>query len=44
MYGDSEYSNQKNNLYDEIKWFLEYHPISELIAIVADVIEREKEE
>ena len=44
MYGDSEYSNQKNNLYDEIKWFLEDHPISELIAIVADVIEREKEE
>ena len=44
MYGESEYNNQKNNLYDEIKWFLEDHKISELLSIVADVIEWEKED
>ena len=43
MYGESDYSCEKNNLYDEIKYFLENHPISELLKIVADVIEWEKE-
>ena len=43
MYGESDYCSEKNNLYDEIKYFLENHPISELLEIVADVIEREKE-
>ena len=44
MYGESEYNSQKNNIYDEIKWFLEEHPISELLQIVADVVEREVED
>ncbi len=44
MYGESDYNSQKNNIYDEIKMFLEEHPISELLQIVADVIEREVEE
>lgn len=40
MYGESEYNRQKNNLYDEIKWFLkDQHTISELLSIVADVVE-----
>lgn len=43
MYGDSEYNSQKNNIYDEIKWFLEEHPISELLQIITDVIQMEKE-
>lgn len=43
MYGDSEYNTNKNNLYDEIKEFLEEHPISELLQIVSDVIKHEKE-
>ncbi len=44
MYGDSSYSNEKNNLYDELKNFLENHPISEMLQIVADVVRRESEE
>jgi len=44
MYGDSSYSNEKNNIYDEIKWFLENHPISELLQIVADVVKLERED
>ena len=39
MYGDSEYNMDKNNIYDEIRWFLEGHPMSELLQIVADVVE-----
>lgn len=44
MYGDSDYTREKNNIYDEMKWFLENHPISELLQIVADVVEREMED
>lgn len=44
MYGDSEYAGEKNNIYDEIKWFLEEYPVSELLSIIADVIEREIED
>lgn len=44
MYGDSEYNNTMNNLYDEIKYFLEDHPVSELLQIVADAIKYEKEQ
>ena len=44
MYGESEYNSQKNNIYDELKWFLEEHPVSELLQIIADVVEREVEE
>jgi hypothetical protein len=43
MYGESEYNSQKNNIYDEIKWFLEEHPVFELLQIIADVIEWEME-
>lgn len=44
MYGESEYNSQKNNIYDEIKWFLEEHPVSELLQIVADAVERKEQE
>lgn len=44
MYGDSEYANDKNDLYDNIKEFLEEHPISELMKIVSDVIKYEVED
>ena len=43
MYGDGEYYHEKNNLYDELKYFLEGHPVSEMLQIVADVVEREAE-
>lgn len=43
MYGDDEYNNNKNDLYDNIKEFLEEHPVSELMQIVSDVIRYEKE-
>lgn len=42
MYGDSNY--EMNNLYDELKNFLEEHPISELLQIVIDVVRYEKED
>lgn len=41
MYGESEYNRDKNNIYDEIRSFLEDHPISELLQIVADVVKYE---
>lgn len=44
MYGESDYNEAKNYLYDDIKEFLEKHPISELLEIVSDVIRYEKEE
>ena len=43
MYGDDRYCSQKNDIYDEIKEFLEEHPVSELLRIVADVVEYEVE-
>ena len=43
MYGEGEYNSQKNNIYDEIKWFLEEHPVSELLQIITDVIKWEVE-
>lgn len=43
MYGDSSYNNEKNNLYDELTDFLENHPISEMLQIVADVVKYETE-
>ena len=43
MYGDSEYNSQKNYIYDEIKVFLEEHPVSELLQIIADVVKWEVE-
>lgn len=44
MYGDDRYNSQKNDIYDEMKIFLEEHPVSELLQIVADVVEREVED
>ena len=35
MYGDDENGNRKNNLHNEIVSFLEDHPVSELLEIVA---------
>ena len=43
MYGDGEYYSQMNNIYDEMKLFLENHPVSELLKIVADLVERYEE-
>jgi len=43
MYGDDKNGGEKNGMYDEIKWFLENHSISELLEIVADVIRYERE-
>ena len=39
MYGESEYAEEKNYLFNEIQSFLEEHPIEELMRIVADAIE-----
>ena len=40
MYGESEYAEEKNYLFDEIRRFLEEgHQVEELIRIVADAIE-----
>lgn len=44
MYGESDYNEEKNSLYDDIKDFLERHPISELLQIVSDTIRYEKED
>lgn len=44
MYGESEYNRDKNNIYDEIRSFLEDHPMSELLQIVADVVEEAESE
>lgn len=44
MYGDSDYNSKKNDIYDELKEFLENHPIFELLQIVSDVIQYEKGE
>jgi len=43
MYGDGSYNTQMNNLYDEMRWFLEDHPVSELIQIVADAVKDKTE-
>ena len=43
MYGDDDYyCSQKNEIYYAIISFLKNHPISELLNIIADVVE-EKE-
>ena len=38
MYGEGDYNMEKNDIYDEIEEFLQDHPISELLQIIADVI------
>lgn len=40
MYGDSDYSRGKNDIFDEIIRFLEDHPMEELLRIVADAYVR----
>ena len=42
MYGDDHYGQQKNDLLYEIEQFLEEHPVSELLEIVADAVERKE--
>ena len=42
MYGDSEHGRQMNNLFDDMKVFLEDNPISELLKIVTDVVEEQE--
>ena len=37
------YDADKADLYYEVEKFLEHHPVSELLNIVADVIENEEE-
>ena len=37
-------NNDKDNIYDEIKWFLKEYSVGELLSIIADVIKREIEE
>ena len=38
MYGESSYNREKEDIYNEIKCFLDDHPISELLNVIADVI------
>ena len=40
MYGESDYNEEKNRLFDDMEYFLETHPIEEFLRIVADIIER----
>lgn len=42
MYGDSEHGRRMNDLYDEIKNFLEDNHVSELLKIVTDVVEEQE--
>ena len=46
MYGESEYAQEKNDIYDEMKEFVKTHPLSELLQIVthlAECVEAENE-
>ena len=43
MYGDDENGRNKNNLHDEMVQFLEEHPVSELLELVATAIRYAKE-
>ena len=38
-YGESAPSYEKEDMYDNMKGFLAGHPLSELIEVLADVIE-----
>ena len=44
MYGESPYNEEKNDFLSEIEMFLENHPLSELLQIVADAVERKEQE
>ena len=41
MYGDDEKGNTKEYLYFELREFLSKYPTSELLRLVADVVEAE---
>jgi hypothetical protein len=41
MYGESSYNTEKEDIYNEIKYFLDNHPISELLNVIADVVANE---
>ena len=43
MYGDGNYNNDRNYLYDEIRDFLNTHPIYELMEIISNVFEYDYE-
>lgn len=43
MYGDDDHGREMNNLYDEIRDFLEDNPISELLRIVTDAVIRKED-
>lgn len=43
MYGDDENGNRKNYLHDEMVSFLEDHPVSELLEMVANAVRCTKE-
>lgn len=43
MYGESPYNEEKNYLYNHIRDFLNEHPVSELMGIISNVLEYEKE-
>ena len=38
-YGEGSYNAQKGDIYYEIERFLQDHPMSELLRIIADVVE-----
>ena len=44
MYGESPYNEEKNNIFQEIEIFLMDHPVSELLQIIADAVERKEQE
>lgn len=39
MYGDDRKGRDKENLYDELKDFIEQYGLAELLRIVADAVE-----
>lgn len=43
MYGDDENGMAKNNLHDEMVDFLQDHPVSELLEMVANAVSYAKE-
>lgn len=43
MYGDDQNGKEKEHLYYTIEEFLENHPISELMEIIAKVLEYNEE-
>ena len=43
MCGESSYNEEKNHLYNHIRDFLDKHPVSELMGIVSNVLDYEKE-